>query len=54
MCDCVCVCIGGSLNIKDVCPDVLELLSLATQERLRDLLEKLTVVAQHRQISYKV
>ncbi|KAG1964557.1 transcription initiation factor TFIID subunit 4 [Pimephales promelas] len=45
--------IGGSLSIKDVCPDVLELLSLATQERLRDLLEKLTVVAQHRQISYK-
>ncbi|XP_077075791.1 transcription initiation factor TFIID subunit 4 [Siphateles boraxobius] len=45
--------IGGSLSIKEVCPDVLELLSLATQERLRDLLEKLTVVAQHRQISYK-
>ncbi|XP_067273205.1 transcription initiation factor TFIID subunit 4 [Pseudorasbora parva] len=45
--------IGGSLSITEVCPDVLELLSLATQERLRDLLEKLTAVAQHRQISYK-
>ncbi|KAK7133282.1 hypothetical protein R3I94_015227 [Phoxinus phoxinus] len=45
--------IGGSLSITEVCPDVLELLSLATQERLRDLLEKLTVVARHRQISYK-
>ncbi|ROL42344.1 Transcription initiation factor TFIID subunit 4 [Anabarilius grahami] len=45
--------IGGSLSITEVCPDVLELLSLATQERLRDLLEKITVVAQHRQISYK-
>ncbi|RXN15352.1 transcription initiation factor TFIID subunit 4-like isoform X1 [Labeo rohita] len=45
--------IGGTLSITEVCPDVLELLSLATQERLRDLLEKITVVAQHRQISYK-
>ncbi|XP_026050880.1 transcription initiation factor TFIID subunit 4 isoform X1 [Carassius auratus] len=45
--------IGGSLSITEVCPDVLELLSLATQERLRDLLEKITIVAQHRQISYK-
>ncbi|KAA0708764.1 TFIID subunit 4B Transcription initiation factor [Triplophysa tibetana] len=45
--------IGGSLGITDVCPDVLEMLSLATQKRLRDLLEKLTAVAQHRQISYK-
>ncbi|KAK9956096.1 hypothetical protein ABG768_013850 [Culter alburnus] len=45
--------IGGSLSITEVCPDVLELLSLATQERLRDLLEKITLVAQHRQISYK-
>uniref|UniRef100_A0A8C1WXF6 TAF4B RNA polymerase II, TATA box binding protein (TBP)-associated factor n=1 Tax=Cyprinus carpio TaxID=7962 RepID=A0A8C1WXF6_CYPCA len=45
--------IGGSLSITEVCPDVLELLSLATQKRLRDLLEKITIVAQHRQISYK-
>ncbi|KAI7799503.1 transcription initiation factor TFIID subunit 4 [Triplophysa rosa] len=45
--------IGGSLGITEVCPDVLEMLSLATQKRLRDLLEKLTAVAQHRQISYK-
>ncbi|XP_050993975.1 transcription initiation factor TFIID subunit 4 [Labeo rohita] len=45
--------IGGTLSITEVCPDVLELLSLVTQERLRDLLEKITVVAQHRQISYK-
>ncbi|KAK2883551.1 hypothetical protein Q8A67_017188 [Cirrhinus molitorella] len=45
--------IGSSLSITEVCPDVLELLSLATQKRLRDLLEKITIVAQHRQISYK-
>uniref|UniRef100_A0A672PN75 TAF4B RNA polymerase II, TATA box binding protein (TBP)-associated factor n=1 Tax=Sinocyclocheilus grahami TaxID=75366 RepID=A0A672PN75_SINGR len=47
--------IGGSLSITEVYPpDVLELLSLVTQERLRDLLEKITIVAQHPQISYKV
>ncbi|XP_051500895.1 transcription initiation factor TFIID subunit 4 [Myxocyprinus asiaticus] len=45
--------IGGSLGITEVCPDVFELLSLATKERLGDLLEKLTAVAQHRQISYR-
>lgn len=45
--------IGGPQGITEACPDVLELLSLATQERLRDLLEKVTAVAQHRQISYK-
>lgn len=45
--------IGGSLGVTEVCPDVLELISLATQERLRDLLEKITAVAQHRQISYR-
>ncbi|XP_043074766.1 transcription initiation factor TFIID subunit 4 [Puntigrus tetrazona] len=45
--------IGESLSITEICPDVLELLSLATQERLRDLLEKISIVAQHRQISYK-
>ncbi|TRY99913.1 hypothetical protein DNTS_020223, partial [Danionella cerebrum] len=45
--------IGGSLSVTEVCPDVLELISLAMQERLRDLLEKMTAVAQHRQIFYK-
>lgn len=41
------------MSVTEVCPDVLELISLATQERLRDLLEKITAVAQHRQISYR-
>ncbi|XP_065112811.1 transcription initiation factor TFIID subunit 4 [Paramisgurnus dabryanus] len=45
--------IGNPLGITEVCPDVVELLSLATQKRLRDLMEKLTAVGQHRQISYK-
>uniref|UniRef100_W5LJZ9 TAF4B RNA polymerase II, TATA box binding protein (TBP)-associated factor n=1 Tax=Astyanax mexicanus TaxID=7994 RepID=W5LJZ9_ASTMX len=45
--------IGSSHGVVEVSPDVLELLSHATQERLRDLLEKLSAVAQHRGISYK-
>ncbi|KAG7316650.1 hypothetical protein KOW79_020191 [Hemibagrus wyckioides] len=45
--------IGNSLGVAEVNPDVLGLLSHATQERLRDLLEKLTVIAQHHNISYR-
>ncbi|KAF4070839.1 hypothetical protein AMELA_G00278140 [Ameiurus melas] len=41
-----------SLGVAEVNPDVLGLLSHATQERLRDLLEKLTVIAHHHNISY--
>ncbi|KAB5539788.1 hypothetical protein PHYPO_G00093190 [Pangasianodon hypophthalmus] len=45
--------IGGSLGVAEVNQDVLGLLSHATQERLRVLLEKLTVIAQHHSISYR-
>ncbi|KAI4899102.1 hypothetical protein NFI96_029751, partial [Prochilodus magdalenae] len=45
--------IGSSLGVVEASPDVLGLLSHATQERLRDLLEKLTAIAQHRNISYR-
>ncbi|KAF5906543.1 transcription initiation factor TFIID subunit 4-like isoform X1, partial [Clarias magur] len=45
--------IGNSLGVEEVNPDVLGLLSHATQERLRDLLEKLTVVAHHHNSSYR-
>lgn len=34
--------------------DVVNLISCATQERLRGLLEKLTVIAQHRVSTHKV
>lgn len=34
--------------------DVVNLISHATQERLRGLLEKLTVIAQHRVSTHKV
>lgn len=54
VCLCVCLHIGNSLGVAEVNPDVLGLLSHATQERLRDLLEKLTVIAQHHNISYRV
>ncbi|KAI5619850.1 transcription initiation factor TFIID subunit 4, partial [Silurus asotus] len=45
--------IGNSLGVTEVNPDVLGLLSHATQERLRDLLEKLSVIAQHHYVSYR-
>lgn len=51
---CVSLQIGKSLGVADINPDVLGLLSHATQERLQDLLEKLTVIAQHHNVSYRV
>ncbi|KAM9308356.1 transcription initiation factor TFIID subunit 4B [Gastrophryne carolinensis] len=45
--------IGKKYDIKELNSDVMNLVSHATQERLRGLIEKLTVVAQHRAISYK-
>ncbi|XP_033010677.1 transcription initiation factor TFIID subunit 4B [Lacerta agilis] len=45
--------IGKSHDITEVNSDVLNLISHATQERLRGLLEKLTVIAQHRTMTYK-
>ncbi|XP_077348726.1 transcription initiation factor TFIID subunit 4B isoform X2 [Lithobates pipiens] len=44
---------GKRHDIKELNSDVLNLVSHATQERLRGLIEKLTVVAQHRSTSYK-
>ncbi|KAJ7338762.1 hypothetical protein JRQ81_012664 [Phrynocephalus forsythii] len=45
--------IGKRHDIMEVNSDVLNLISHATQERLRGLLEKLTVIAQHRLMAYK-
>ncbi|XP_018410165.1 PREDICTED: transcription initiation factor TFIID subunit 4B [Nanorana parkeri] len=45
--------IGKRHDIKELNSDVMNLLSHATQERLRGLIEKLTVVAQHRSTNYK-
>ncbi|XP_053252314.1 transcription initiation factor TFIID subunit 4B isoform X2 [Podarcis raffonei] len=44
---------GKSHDITEVNSDVLNLISHATQERLRGLLEKLTVIAQHRTMTCK-
>jgi transcription initiation factor TFIID subunit 4 len=40
--------------MDDMPPDVVNLISHATEERLRSLLEKLAVVAEHRLEIYKV
>uniref|UniRef100_A0A8C4RU03 TATA-box binding protein associated factor 4b n=1 Tax=Erpetoichthys calabaricus TaxID=27687 RepID=A0A8C4RU03_ERPCA len=45
--------LGMRHGIIEVNPDVLNLVSHATLERLRELVEKLTVIAQHRALSYK-
>ncbi|XP_053105445.1 transcription initiation factor TFIID subunit 4B [Hemicordylus capensis] len=45
--------IGKRHDITEVNSDVLNLISHATQERLRGLLEKLTIIAQHRMMTYK-
>ncbi|XP_061453478.1 transcription initiation factor TFIID subunit 4B isoform X2 [Rhineura floridana] len=45
--------IGKSHDIMEVNSDVLNLISHATQEKLKGLLEKLTVIAQHRMMTYK-
>ncbi|XP_063155285.1 transcription initiation factor TFIID subunit 4B [Candoia aspera] len=44
---------GKRHDIMEVNSDVLNLISHATQERLRGLLEKLTLIAQHRLRTYK-
>uniref|UniRef100_A0A8C3ALE0 Transcription initiation factor TFIID component TAF4 C-terminal domain-containing protein n=1 Tax=Cyclopterus lumpus TaxID=8103 RepID=A0A8C3ALE0_CYCLU len=46
--------IGKALGVTDVGPEVVNLVSHATQECLRGLLEKLTVVADHRKAALKV
>ncbi|XP_074841917.1 transcription initiation factor TFIID subunit 4B [Carettochelys insculpta] len=45
--------IGKRHDITEPNSDVVNLISHATQERLRGLLEKLTVIAQHRMTTYK-
>ncbi|KAG7488337.1 hypothetical protein MATL_G00034360 [Megalops atlanticus] len=45
--------IGRRRGITDVSSDAVNLVSHATQERLRELVEKLTAVARHRKTSYK-
>ncbi|XP_072267394.1 transcription initiation factor TFIID subunit 4B isoform X2 [Pyxicephalus adspersus] len=45
--------IGKRHDIKELNSDVMNLVSHATQERLRGLIEKLTVVAQHRSANFK-
>nr|XP_032654946.1 transcription initiation factor TFIID subunit 4B isoform X2 [Chelonoidis abingdonii] len=45
--------IGKRHDIMEPNSDVVNLISHATQERLRGLLEKLTIIAQHRTTTYK-
>ncbi|KAG7228916.1 hypothetical protein INR49_008694, partial [Caranx melampygus] len=47
------LCTGQALGITDVGPEVVALVSHATQECLRGLLEKLTVIAEHRKVVQK-
>ncbi|XP_008276396.1 transcription initiation factor TFIID subunit 4-like [Stegastes partitus] len=44
---------GQALGVTDVGPEVVALVSHATQECLRGLLEKLTVIAEHRKAALK-
>ncbi|XP_071777357.2 transcription initiation factor TFIID subunit 4-like [Centroberyx gerrardi] len=44
---------GEALGVTEVGPEVVALVSHATQECLRGLLEKLTVMAEHRKIALK-
>uniref|UniRef100_A0A8C3JCT3 TATA-box binding protein associated factor 4b n=1 Tax=Calidris pygmaea TaxID=425635 RepID=A0A8C3JCT3_9CHAR len=46
--------IGKRHDIMELNSDVVNLISHATQERLRGLLEKLTIIAQHRVSTHKV
>ncbi|XP_056459848.1 transcription initiation factor TFIID subunit 4B isoform X2 [Gadus chalcogrammus] len=46
-------CPGESLGVSEARPEVVTLVSNATQEFLRDLLEKLSLVAEHRKNSVK-
>nr|XP_046220674.1 transcription initiation factor TFIID subunit 4-like [Oncorhynchus gorbuscha] len=45
--------IGGRLGVTDLGPEVISYVSHATQHRLQNLLEKLTVVAQQKSITFK-
>uniref|UniRef100_A0A8C7FSZ0 TATA-box binding protein associated factor 4 n=1 Tax=Oncorhynchus kisutch TaxID=8019 RepID=A0A8C7FSZ0_ONCKI len=45
--------IGGRLGVTNLGPEVISYVSHATQHRLQNLLEKLTVVAQQKSITFK-
>lgn len=49
-----CLLLGNLLGVTDVGPDVVALVSYVTQERLRELKEKISAVAEHRRTSQKV
>ncbi|KAI3368714.1 hypothetical protein L3Q82_025410 [Scortum barcoo] len=44
---------GQALGVTEVSPEVVALVSHATQEYLRGILEKLTVMAEHRKVALK-
>lgn len=50
----VCPLLGQPLGVTDVGPEVVALVSHATQECLRGILEKLTVMAEQRRRALKV
>ncbi|TSY83938.1 Transcription initiation factor TFIID subunit 4 [Bagarius yarrelli] len=45
--------IGKRFGVTDLSPDVVNLVSHATQQRLQNLLEKVTVMAQQKNMNYK-
>lgn len=47
-------CTGKKHDITELSSEAVNLISHATQERLRGLLEKLTTIARHRMTAYKV
>ena len=50
----VCPGVGWALAVTDVRPEVVALVSHATQECLRGLIVKLTLMAEHRKAALKV
>lgn len=46
--------LGQLLGVMEVGPEVVAVVSHATQERLRTLIEKLSVMAEHRTVSLTV
>ncbi len=50
----MCPVLGQTLGVTEVSPEVVALVSHATQEYLHGMLEKLTVMAEHRKAALKV
>lgn len=50
----VCSLVGQAEGVTEVCPEVVALVSHATQEYLRGLTEKLLVMAAHRRATLEV